>query len=980
MKNLTIFCALSVATLCASAQTLNVKTGQVTYQFAAEEVGEMPYGSTDAVTGSMVSTVTMMNKVFNVADIDQMYVDDTEVLDDGVWVNYAGETATVRVSGNIAANLTIRVDGAHVAIVQDANVKNEIVYELSGSSENGSFYMDGQLKVSLLLNGLTLHNPDSAAINIRDGKRISVELAEGTVNTLSDGPDGTQKACFMVKGHTELKSGGQLYITGNTGHAFWGKEYVEVKKTCGGVHILGAVGDGFNVNQYFQQNGGTVTVKGIGDDAIQVSYKTDDDDAVIVEDENTGSILIKGGTLEITTTGNANKGLKAEGNIDIQDGDITVTQSGSITVSRDDLSYSTAIRSDADVTISGGTVNIVNTADGGKGISAEGNVNIDASTANCGILIQANGAGGTAETTSDGTAEPAASYRVFVSLPTSGSGGGPGGGGNAWSTLYLYQSDGTLVQQLSATVSKSSGYSSATFYYYDFKTAVDGSYYFQSANYNSRGTTYVIRSATFSAPTSGEDVYYSISSSYSTSGTTRTYKLTNVTSTYSGSTDVSEDQGTGYNAVGIKADGNLTIGGGVVIVENSGAMSKSLKSKATITINGGDITLVPSGDMKVINNDASYSSGIKAVDFVMNDGAVNIQASGSAGRGVSATNITTNGGTLTVNSSSGGVSGTSDDYTAKGLLADTSIALNAGVITVTMTGDGGKGIKSKGTYTQGLSDGAGPTLTVSTSGSRFGSSSSTGGGNPWGGGMQESSGGSAKAIKITGVATLLGGETYVSTATDGAEGLETKQGNITISGGHHYFKCYDDCINTAYQIKFNGGITVCYSTGNDAIDSNYGRSQAITIGNGCVVAYTTAGGPEEAFDCDNNSYISITGNGYALGAGASQGGGGGWGGSSSSSIGSATQGYALLTSSLSYSAGRYYAICDDSSNVLFTYSLPTSVTSTLSLITAKGMTKGSKYYLKYSTTAPTDATDSFQGIYLGNTLSSLKDVTNFTAQ
>ncbi|MGM9685766.1 MAG: hypothetical protein ACI3YI_06010, partial [Bacteroidaceae bacterium] len=38
----------------------------------------------------------------------------------------------------------------------------------------------------------------------------------------------------------------------------------------------------------------------------------------------------------------------------------------------------------------------------------------------------------------------------------------------------------------------------------------------------------------------------------------------------------------------------------------------------------------------------------------------------------------------------------------------------------------------------------------------------------------------------------------------------------------------------------------------------------------------------------------------------------------------------------------------------------------LSLITAKGMVKGSKYYLTYSTTAPTDATTAFQGLYLGS--------------
>jgi len=984
MKRTILSALCTLAVIGAKAQTLNVRVGQVTYQIPAEQAGQMPYTFDAAATTSMVGTLTILNKVFPIHDIDEMYVDQTEVLDDAVGVTYDGDAAAVTVSGNIAAHLTVNVQGAHVSIVQDDAVTSEIVYTLSGESQNGSFYMDGQFKTSLVLAGLTLHNPDSAAINIRDGKRISVELAAGTVNTLSDGQGGQQKACFMVKGHTEFKDPGQLYITGNTAHAFWGKEYVEVKKTCGGVYVKGAVGDGFNVNQYFQMNGGTVGIEDVGDDAIQVSYKTDDDGTVETDAENTGSILIKGGTLTVNIDGAATKALKTAGDLNIQDGSVSITQTGTISQSDTDISYPTSLRSEADVNISGGTLTIVNTADGGKGISAEGAVNISGGT----LDITANGAGGTAETAGTGDTTTA-TYKIYVSLPTSGGGGGgmgPGGGSNAWTTLYLYKSDGTLVQQLTTTATLSNGYSTTTFYTYDFAAPGDGTtYYLQSDNYSSRnGTTYTIRTTTFAAPTTGTDIYYSITSSYTTSGNVRTYSITNVTNNYSGTTETSEDQGTAYNAAGIKADGDLTIQGGIVTVENNGAMSKSIKSKATVTISGGTVTLKPSGQMKVINNDASYSSGIKAIDFVQNDGSTTITASGSASRGISATTITTDGGTLTITNSAGGVSGTSDDYTAKGLLADTSIALNGGNITISMTGDGGKGIKSKGNYTQGLADGSGPTLTVTTTGSRFGTSGSTGGGNPWGGGwQQESSGGSAKAIKIQGSAQLFGGTTHITTATDGAEGLETKQGNITISGGHHYIKTYDDCINTAYQIFFNGGITICYSNGNDAIDSNYGRSGAITIGDGCVVAFTTRGSPEEAFDCDNNSYITINGSGYAVGAGASQGGGGGWGGSSSS-IGSASQGYALLTSTLSYTADRYYAIM--SSNVtsgtpLLTYSFPVGVSSSLSLLTAKGMTRGSTYYLKSTTTAPADATDSFQGIYLGaENLSGLENLTNFTAQ
>ena len=229
----------------------------------------------------------------------------------------------------------------------------------------------------------------------------------------------------------------------------------------------------------------------------------------------------------------------------------------------------------------------------------------------------------------------------------------------------------------------------------------------------------------------------------------------------------------------------------------------------------------------------------------------------------------------------------------------------------------------------------------------------------------------------SGTIVINGGQSEVTTATDGAEGIESKT-SITINGGNHYYKAYDDGMNSAGAIRFLGGVTVVYSFGNDAVDSNYGRTGAIEIGDGCVLAYTSKGAPEEGLDCDNNSYITITGNGYAISAGANQGGGGGWGGTSS--IGSAVQGYYLSTSSLSYSTGRYYTIANSSGTNLITYSMEASLSSSLSLFTAKGMTKNQSYTIKYSTTAPTDATTAWHGVYLGSTHQGTTSFTSFTAQ
>ena len=950
-------------------QTMWVVTGDVKWAFTTEQL--------DTITYNEGISFIAQGKTFNISDVDSIYVDNTAVADNTVDVVYNGNTAKVIVAGNIAKNMTATVNGAHVVALQDANVDTEIVYSLAGESTNGSFYQDGSFKATLQLNGLTLHNPDSAAINIRDGKRIAVELMEGTINNLTDGVDGSQKGCFAVKGHTEFKGAGILNITGNSSHAFWGKEYVEIKKTVGEINILGAKGDGFNINQYYLQNGGKVTIKNVGDDGIQVSQETDDEGNVEQDEENTGEVTLKDGTVDMTISSAGGKGIKTATNFIMLKGSLKIVQSGDLVAGDGDIDYGTGVKAGGDILIHGGTVEINNTAQGGKGLNADGAVTIDEANATTIVNIKANGQGGTAEAGSSSGGDTPKSYKIYFAKPISG-GGGPGGGSNAWSnsSLYLYKSDGTLVQKLTNTVQKSSGYSTITFYYYDFGQADSGTYYIKGDNYSSGWSgTVGIQTSTFTGPTTGEDIYYLISNNYTQGSNPRVYSLSNVTSQYGGTSDTSEDTGTSYNAAGIKADGNITIDAGTVTVANSGEMSKSIKSKATVTINGGDITLTPSGAMKVINSDASYSSGIKAENFVMNDGVLKINSSGVAGKGVSTTTITTNGGSITINNTGGAqAAGTSGDYyTAKGFKTDGNLNLLGGTVYIKMTGNGGKGIKVNGNYVQGNSDGSGATLTVITTGNAAGQSSGGGWGPGGGGGVS----GSAKGIKVMGSIVINGGQSEVTTATNGAEGIESKT-SITINGGNHYYKAYDDGMNCAGPIKFAGGVTVVYSNGNDAVDSTYGRSGAIEIGNGCILAYTSKGAPEEGLDCDNNSYITITGNGYAISGGANQGGGGGWGGSSG--IGSAVQGYYLSTSSLSYSTGRYYTIANSSGTNLITYSMEASLSSSLSLFTAKGMVKGQSYTIKYSTTAPTNATTAWHGVYLGSTHQGTSSFTSFTAQ
>lgn len=459
---------------------------------------------------------------------------------------------------------------------------------------------------------------------------------------------------------------------------------------------------------------------------------------------------------------------------------------------------------------------------------------------------------------------------------------------------------------------------------------------------------------------------------------------------------------------GISADGTINIAGGSIDITHSGNTSKGISADGDITISNGTIIINANGSTVVNGTDPSYCTAIKGdanINITGGNITITLPSSNQGGKGIKASgnmtisgdntiNITTNGDGATYTASSG-----TDTYSSSCLRAEGDMQILSGNITLTSNGKGGKGIKVgtktatgtgwggsttytyTGTYTQGSPNGTGPTLTVSTTGSELGSS---GGGWPPGpgGGGSSSAHASAKAIKVGGVATIYGGNTTVSTTKNKAEGLESKT-EIVVEGGQHYFHCYDDCINSAGTITFNGGITVCYGYGNDAIDSNAGRAGAITIGNGVAFAYTTKGSPEEGFDCDNNSYIRITGTGIGISAGGNQGGGGPGGGGSSNTIAGAVQGYYFHTSSYSFQAGRYYTLSNTSGSGgsnLVTFSFEANCSSSLALITATGMAHGSTYYVKYGNQAPTNPTTAFHGLYLGGTSSASTQAFSFTAQ
>ena len=311
------------------AQTLNVKVGSVTYQFPASQTGEMTYANGE--------TVTIMGKTFALADINSMTVDETSVADGTIGVSYNGTSATVTVAGNVAQYVTPTVSGAHVSIAQSDDLAEEITYTLSGTSSDGEFYMSGSYKATIEFNGLTLTNAtpvySGAAVHIQNGKRIKVKIVTGTTNTLSDTSTGSQKGCLYIKGHAEFAQKGTLNVVGNVKHGIKTGEYMTLKNAT--INVTSAVGDGISCAEYF---------------------------------------LMESGTINITVTAAAAKGIKADGDMRISDGDITVKTTGGGAWDSDEKKTKAAscLSADGNTVISGGTLSLTSTGAGGKGINGDG--------------------------------------------------------------------------------------------------------------------------------------------------------------------------------------------------------------------------------------------------------------------------------------------------------------------------------------------------------------------------------------------------------------------------------------------------------------------------------------------------------------------------------------------------------------------------------------------------------------------------------
>ena len=331
------------------------------------------------MTYSDGTSLTVMGKAFAISDITGMTVDESEVTNNLVTIAYSGTSAKVNVAGNVAQYVTPIVNGAYVTITQTntADVDgDEITYQLSGTSSDGQLNLSGAYKCTVSLAGVNLTCTTGSVININNKKRIQLSVKKDTENTLTDCANGTQKGCIYSKGQLQLQGNGTLNVVGNTKHAIKSGDYVSVKNLT--LNITSAVADGIACNKYFQMKSGSVTIKGIGDDGIQVDLEEDSDKTTETAehvDENSGNVYIEDGTLSITVPSSvtAGKCVKSAGDVTVSGGTVVLNAGGAIDLTDlTDISYTAGFKADGNFTQSGGNITIGVTGVAGRGIVVDG--------------------------------------------------------------------------------------------------------------------------------------------------------------------------------------------------------------------------------------------------------------------------------------------------------------------------------------------------------------------------------------------------------------------------------------------------------------------------------------------------------------------------------------------------------------------------------------------------------------------------------
>lgn len=238
----------------------------------------------------------------------------------------------------------------------DVSITAAGTYVFSGDCDNGSITVKkGVTGVTIVLNGLTLTNDDSAAITLNKTAEASLIAAAGTTNTVAD-TEGSNDENAAVK----VKSGASLSISGTGALTVDGNAKNGIKGAADAVITvaevklnINAANDGLSCDDELNITGGTLSITA-GGDAVKASPDTGDTGNP--DTTSLGNVTISGGTLTLNA---AEDGIQADGDLTISGGTFHVkTNGGHTTALTDDSASCKGFKAGGALTVTGGTLTV----------------------------------------------------------------------------------------------------------------------------------------------------------------------------------------------------------------------------------------------------------------------------------------------------------------------------------------------------------------------------------------------------------------------------------------------------------------------------------------------------------------------------------------------------------------------------------------------------------------------------------------------
>ena len=363
---------LAAALVLAACSTAGSKT--------ASNSGSASVGSLVSANGSSASVSSLSadssqndaySEAFSSRDLSGEYDADGAV------------TISLNGTGASASSDSVQISGSTVTITASGT------YILSGTLENGSIVVNATKddKVQLVLDGVTVHAETYAAIYVVQADKVFVTLAEGSVNTLSNGgsfvqqDDNNVDGVIFAKDDITLNGSGKLVITSPAGHGIVGKDEVTI---TGGTYEITSAKCAVQGNDSIAISDGSFTIRA-GTDGLHA--ENDDDDSL-------GNIYLAGGSFSITV---ADDGIHANTLLRIDGGTMTISAAeglegtyiqingGDISISAADDGVNAAKKSSVytpTFEMNDGTLTVVMGAGDTDGIDSNGNIIVNGGTIN----------------------------------------------------------------------------------------------------------------------------------------------------------------------------------------------------------------------------------------------------------------------------------------------------------------------------------------------------------------------------------------------------------------------------------------------------------------------------------------------------------------------------------------------------------------------------------------------------------------------